>query len=252
MNNNNDIKIIGVIMTYNCAPFIEKAYDQIPKDHFFKIICADDESTDDTVVIVKRLGIPVFTHRHTGYGGNLFVGLKKALELGATHMIELHGDNQYDFSAVPTAIEKLRNGSDLILGNRFHDMRQPLRDGMDMSRYLGNIFLTTIGRIGLGINTRDLFPGFRAYSRRFVETLDFSNTSQNYFFSFEIIAQARYCNLKIDQVPVRCDYKEEHTSMKLWNGIPAILHTCWTVLLYWLACWNIKRGIFASLKTRRS
>lgn len=252
MNNDDDIRVVGVIMTYNCANFVEKAYNQIPKDYFFKIICADDESTDDTVDIVNRLGIPVFTHPHTGYGGNLFVGLKKALELGATHMIELHGDSQYDFSAVPSAIEKLRNGSDLILGNRFYDMRQPLRDGMDMSRYLGNIFLTTIGRIGLGIKTRDLFPGFRAYSRKFVETLNFSNTSQNYFFSFEIIAQARYCNLKIDQIPVRCDYKEEHSSMKLWKGIPAIFHTSYTVLLYWLACCNIKRGIFAPLKTRRS
>lgn len=239
-------------MTYNCASFVERAYNQIPKDYFFKIICVDDESTDDTVAIVKRLGIPVFTHPHTGYGGNLFLGLKKALELGATHMIELHGDSQYDFSAVPATIDKLRNGCDLILGNRFYDMRQPRRDGMDWARYLGNIFLSTIGRIGLGIKTRDLFPGFRAYSRRFFEITDTSKNSQNYFFSFEIIAQARYHNLKVCQVPVRCDYKEEHSSMKLWKGFPAILHTCYTVLLFRLARLNIKRGIFASLKNRRS
>lgn len=244
----NDKKIFGVIMTYNCASLVGEAYSRIPKELFDSIICVDDGSTDNSVEVVHKLGIPVFTHSHTGYGGNLLFGLHKALELGATHMIELHGDGQYDLSVVPIAIERLRSGCDLILGNRFYDMFQPLRDGMDIARYLGNIFLSTIARIGLGISTRDLFPGFRAYSRRFVETLDASDNSQDYFFSFEIIAQARYCNLRICPTPVRCDYKREHKSMKLWKGFPAILHTFYTIILYRLACFNIKRGVFAPLK----
>jgi len=119
--------------------------------------------------------------------------------------------------------------------------------GRGQARYLGNIFLSAIGRVGPGIPTRDLFPGFRAYSRRFVETIDIAHTSESYFFSFEIIAQARYCGLRICQVPVRCDYKGEHHSMKLSKGGPAILHTCRTVLLYRLAQLNIRRGIFAAL-----
>jgi glycosyltransferase involved in cell wall biosynthesis len=243
-------RITGVIMAYNCASLVGGAFRNIPQECFDEIICVDDGSTDDTVAAARRLGIPVFTHPHTGYGGNLFFGFRKALELGATHIIELHGDGQYDFAAVPAAIERLSAGCDLILGNRYHDMLQPLRDGMDIARYLGNIFLSAIGRLGLGIPTRDLFPGFRAYSRKFVETIDNAHTSQNYFFSFEIIAQARYCGLKICQVPVRCDYKGEHHSMKLGKGIPAIIHTCYIVFLYRLARMNIRRGIFASLPVR--
>jgi glycosyltransferase involved in cell wall biosynthesis len=241
-------RIIGVIMTYNCAGLVARAFRNIPRECFDEIICVDDGSTDDTVAVASRLGISVFTHPHTGYGGNLFFGFRKALEMGATHIIELHGDGQYDFAAVPETLERLAGGCDLILGNRYHKMLQPLRDGMDLARYLGNIFLSTIGRAGLGIPTRDLFPGFRAYSRRFVETIAIENTSTNYFFSFEIIAQARYCGLRICQVPVRCDYKGEHSSMKLSKGFPAILHTCGTVILYRLARLNIKRGIFASLQ----
>jgi hypothetical protein len=198
--------------------------------------------------VVRNLGVPVFTHPHTGYGGNLFFGFQKALESGASHIIELHGDGQYDFSVVPAALELLSSGCDLILGNRYYDMLQPLRDGMDIARYLGNIFLSAIGRVGLGIPSRDLFPGFRAYSRKFVETIDVAHTRKNYFFSFEIIAQARFCGFKICQVPVRCDYKGEHTSMKLSKGIPVIIHTCKTVLLYRLARMRVKRGIFASLQ----
>jgi glycosyltransferase involved in cell wall biosynthesis len=240
-------KIIGIILAYNCESLVGKAFQNIPREHFDEVICVDDGSTDNTLAAAKQLGIPVFTHEHTGYGGNLFFGFRKALEMGATHMIELHGDGQYGFSAVPPALELLRSGCDLVLGNRFHDMRQPLRDRMSLARYFGNIFLSTIGRLGLDIDSRDLFPGFRAYSRKFVNTIDATHTAQNYFFSFEIIAQARFAGLKICSVPVRCDYKGEHTSMKLTKGIPAIAHTCYTVLLYRLARLNIRRGIFASL-----
>lgn len=242
------LKVVGVLMTYNCAGMVAGAFRSIPQEYFDQVICVDDGSTDDTVAVAERLGIPVFTHPHTGYGGNLFYGFRKALEMGATHVIELHGDGQYDFSAVPPAIALMSSGCDLVLGNRFHVWRQPLRDGMDLARYFGNILLSTIGRIGLGIPSRDLFPGFRAYSRRFVETIDLAHTSQNYFFSFEVIAQARFCGLKISHVPVRCDYTREHSSMKLWNGLPAILHTCYTVVLYRLARMNIRRGLFASVR----
>jgi glycosyltransferase involved in cell wall biosynthesis len=242
----NEQRVVGVMMTYNCARLVTRAFKNVPRHYFHEVICVDDGSTDDTVAVASKLGIPVYTHPHTGYGGNLFFGFGKALEMGATHIIELHGDGQYDFGAVPETIDRLAEGCDLILGNRFYDMRQPLRDGMDLARYLGNIFLSAIGRAGLGIPTRDLFPGFRAYSRRFVETIAIERTSKNYFFSFEIIAQARYCGLKICQVPVRCDYKGEHSSMKLSKGFPAILHTCETVFLVRLARLNMRRGIFAS------
>ena len=241
-------KIFGLIMTYNCASLVGKAYRSLPKEEFDNIICADDGSIDNSVEVVRRLGLQVFTHSHEGYGGNLLFGLKKALELGATHVIEIHGDAQYSSSQIPLTISKLESGCDLILGNRYHDMLQPLRDGMDPIRYFGNIFISTIGRIGLGIPTRDLFPGFRAYSQRFIETIDLLKTSKNYFFSFEIIAQAQYLNLKICQVPVQCNYKDEHHSMSLINGIPAILHTCKIILYFRLALHNIKLGIFSSIK----
>jgi len=245
-------KTVGVIMTYNCARLVKKAYDSIPREYFDLIICVDDGSTDGTPEIAGELGVPVYTHPHAGYGGNLFYGFERALEAGATRIIELHGDGQYDFSAVPAAIEKLSAGCDLVLGNRFHDMLQPLRDGMDIARYLGNISLSALGRLGLGIPTRDLFPGFRAYSRRFVETLDMAHTSQNYFFSFEIIVQGRFSGLKICQIPVRCDYKGEHHSMKLSKGFPLIVHTCRTILLYRLARLGFRRGIFASLQPSKA
>src|SRR5438105_3325437 len=125
-------KVVGVLMTYNCAALVGRAYANIPQNYFDEIICVDDGSTDNSVTEANKLGIPVYTHAHAGYGGNLFFGFRKALERGATHIIELHGDGQYDFAAVPLALERLNEGYDLVLGNRFHRMLQPLRDGMDV------------------------------------------------------------------------------------------------------------------------
>lgn len=245
---NKNKKVIGIIMTYNCSPAIESLYKRIPKNLFDEIICVDDASTDNSLQVAKNLGIPAFTHPHTGYGGNLLFGLKKAVEMGATHMIEIHGDGQYDLASVAPAIAKLSSGYDLVLGNRFYKMSEPLNDGIDLLRYFGNIFLSLIARVGLGINARDFFPGFRAYSSRLINTIDFSNSSENYFFSFELIAQTHFLGLKIDWVPTHCNYKGYHNSMKVSKGIPAISHTIKTVILYRLATWNIKRGIFAPLK----
>ena len=66
---------------------------------------------------LKKNNIPFFTHEHTGYGGNLFFGLKKAFEKGATHVIEIHGDGQYDLNRI-IDVEKMLNDDkniDLIL-----------------------------------------------------------------------------------------------------------------------------------------
>ena len=241
------MKIVGLILTYNCESMIQRAIDNIPKEYLYKIICADDNSQDNTGKIVKNNNIDFLTHEHLGYGGNLFYGLEHAFKLGATHVVELHGDAQYDFNAIKKCIPLINQEADLILGNRFYKYLEPLRNGMDIFRYFGNIFLTFIGSIGLGIYTRDLFPGFRIYSKNFFETIDLKNTSNNYFFSFEIIAQSKYLNLKICSVPVQCDYKLEHNSMALINGFPAILHTIKTVMLYRIAKLNIKVGIFKNL-----
>ena len=94
------MKLTGLILTYNCENFVQKAINNIPKNILHEIICTDDDSKDNTRQIVERNKIPFYTHKHAGYGGNLFEGLKIAFERGATHVIEIHGDGQYDLSKI--------------------------------------------------------------------------------------------------------------------------------------------------------
>jgi glycosyltransferase involved in cell wall biosynthesis len=238
------MKIIGVIMTYNCESFVQNAIDQIPKDKFDEIICTDDGSTDNTIEVIKKNNIKFIENNHLGYGMNLYAGMKKAFELGATHVVELHGDSQYDFSYVKEMKSKFSDGFDLVLGNRFYDYRQPLNDGMPLYIYMGNIFLTLLGRIGLGIKNNDLFQGFRGYSKNLYNQINTSNFNQDYRFSYEIIAQSYYLNLNISSVPTKCNYKGDHTTMPLKRAIPCILHTLKIGLHYRLAKLGLKFSIF--------
>ncbi len=240
------MKLIGIILTYNCEKLVQKAIDKIPKNILYDVICADDASSDNTKSILEKNNIPFFTHEHTGYGGNLFFGLKKAFEKGATHVIEIHGDGQYDLTRIVEVQKMLKDDKniDLILGNRFYEYKKPLENKMGLIKFFGNIGVTFIASIGLGIRSRDLFPGFRVYSRNFYDTLNFEKLSKFYWFSFEIIALSVFNKLKIRDIPADCDYKTEHTSMSMWKGFPFIFHTIKTVIQFRLAKMKIKTGIF--------
>lgn len=239
------MKIIGLILTYNCEQMIQRTLNKIPKDQLDDIICSDDGSKDNTINILKKNNITSFEHKNFGYGGNLQYGLNKAFELGADHVIELHGDGQYDFSRINKTKEIINDTMpDLILGNRFYNYLAPLNNKMDIIRYIGNIIVTKFSSIGLGLKSRDLFPGYRVYSKNFFKSIPMSKLSKNYFFSFEIIVWSKLMNLKICSQPIDCDYSEEHSSMSLWMGIPFILHTLKTVFFYRLAKLGFKFGIF--------
>ena len=196
------MKLTGLILTYNCENLVQKAINNIPKNILYEVICIDDESKDNTRKVIEKNNISFFTHKHTGYGGNLFEGLKIAFKRGATHVVEIHGDGQYDLSKITDVYKILKNDNsiDLILGNRFYDYMKPLENKMGIVKYFGNIGVTLMASLGLGIKSRDLFPGFRVYSQNFFEKLNFEKLSKFYWFSFEIIALSVYNNLKIREI----------------------------------------------------
>ncbi len=237
-------KAICVILAYNCASVLENTYKRIPFASVDRIILVDDASTDKTLEVANRIGIEVFTHEHLGYGGNVKYSIKKGIELGAEYIVDLHGDGQYDPGAIPEALAKAREGYDLVLGSRFTDLKQPLLDHMSLARYLANIGLSAIERFVLNTNISEFHTGFRVYSKKLAETVALDNTSDDFLFGFEIIAQARFWNLKIGEVPVRCSYKEEHTSISIPRSILYAFQTFRTLALYLAAKTCIKTQLF--------
>lgn len=223
---NANFKVVGMIPAYNCARLLTSAYEQVPKEYFDSIIIVDDGSTDETLSVARSLGVLVFTHPHSGYGGNIKYAILKALELGADYTVEIHGDGQYDPSNIPAAIKKIQEERpDFLLGSRFTNIIGPLRDKMPLPRYLANLGMSFIDRLVLCLPLTEFHQGFRVYSRTLIETVGLEGTSDDHLFSFQIIAKAAFCRLKVREIPVRCDYANEHTSISLKRSVVYALQT---------------------------
>lgn len=239
-------KAIGIIMTYESSLYLEEIYHRIPKV-LDEVIVVDDESKDQakTGEIAKRLGIRFYPHKHLGYGGNIRFGFDRAMELGAEYMVEIHGDGQYDPTIIPSALDKIREGYDMVLGSRFCvSMLQPLRDGMSFSRFFANIGLSFIDRLILGASLSEFHTGFRVYSRNLVQRLPLEETSLDYLYGFQVIAQAIYYDLKIGEVPVRADYRKGHTSISIGRSTIYAFQMFYVLLQFRLARMGFKIRLF--------
>ncbi|TSC80410.1 MAG: C-methyltransferase [Candidatus Peregrinibacteria bacterium Gr01-1014_25] len=206
-------KVVAVIMTYNCARLLRKAYEQLPMDCIDEVIVTDDGSRDNIEQEAANLGLTLKRHTpNRGYGGNLKAGLTHALERGADYIVEIHGDGQFHPSALRHAMPFIREGREFIIGSRFIHPRRALELKMPLIRFLANRGLSFIDRIVLGLPFTEFHTGFRIYSREFLNAVPWRDNSNDYLFSFQIIAQAAYARARVAEVPVEADYRGDHTS----------------------------------------
>ncbi len=236
-------KVIAVILTYNCASMLAKAYASLPKDLVDEIIVTDDGSKDEIELEAQKLGLKL--HRHTpnrGYGGNVKAGIALALESGADYIVEVHGDGQFNPAALRDAMPYLLQGYEFVIGSRFIVPGRARELGMPLVRYLANRGLTFIDKLVLRLPFSEYHTGFRIYSRPLLERAAWQHNSNTHLFSFQIIAQAAYVNAKAAEVPAEADYRDEHTSHSLHGASLYAVRTFGVLARYILA----RAGIYYS------
>lgn len=237
----DELKVIVVLPAYNAGRTLERTYNDIPKDAVDEIILVDDASKDDTVEIAKRLNLHVIVHdRNRGYGANQKTCYNAALAMGADIIVMLHPDYQYDPTLLPQLIEPIKRGeADIVLGSRMMRHRDALRGGMPKYKYVGNIFLTWLENFVLCQRLSEYHTGYRAYSRKVLETVPFMSNSDDFVFDTEILIQAKVAGFRIAEVPVPTRYFSEASSIdllqSLWYGIGIVER----LILYLL--WRITR-----------
>ncbi|MDP2661164.1 MAG: glycosyltransferase family 2 protein [Dehalococcoidia bacterium] len=220
---------------YNAAKTLERTYADLPKDVVDSVILVDDASLDETAGIAQRIGLKVVLHaQNLGYGGNQKTCYVEALKDGADVVVMLHPDYQYDSRLVPQLIQPIIEGqADLVLGSRFLG-GQPLAGGMPVYKYISNRFLTIVENIVLRQHLSECHTGFRAFSRRSLETIPFLLNSNNFLFDSQIIAQMVAFGFKIGEIGVPTRYFKEASSVGLKNSVVYGLGTVKVMLRYLL------------------
>ena len=241
------MKVVIVMPAYNAAETLAMTFRAIPPGIADEILLVDDASLDGTVETAKALGIPIIRHPHNvGYGGNQKTCYMEALRSGADIVVMLHPDGQYDPAILPDMIAPIRAGqADLVLGSRFLHPGGALRGGMPLYKYVSNRFLTTTENLVLGTRLSEMHTGYRAYSRRFLETVPFLRNSIDFAFDTEILFQAVRHGFRIAEVPVETKYFPGASSASLKQSTVYGLKTLRVALQWLLYRWRIaKPGVF--------
>lgn len=160
-----------------------------------EVLIADNGSSDGSQEIARGLGARVIDVPEKGYGAALIAGIAGAR---GRYVIMGDSDDSYDFSALDPFIKKLRDGYDLVMGNRFKGGIAP--GAMPpLHRYLGNPVLSTIGRVFFGGPIRDFHCGLRGFSRAAIAALDLRAPGME--FASEMVVKATMRGLRITEVP---------------------------------------------------
>lgn len=214
-------KIVAILPAYNAAKTLTKTLADIPPGWVDEIILVDDRSEDDTAKLAHELGLRVFVHeQNLGYGGNQKTCYAEALKLGADIVIMIHPDHQYDPRLVPDLLlPLLRSDAEAVFGSRMMRPGGARDGGMPLWKYLANIFLTTIENIILGLRLTEYHSGFRAYSKKALEQINFMANSDDFVFDTEIIIQLKIKKLPIQEVPISTRYFKDASMIGLKKSI---------------------------------
>ena len=196
------------------ATCIQKAQQAIRKDGLSaEIIVADNGSTDGSQVIAAELGARVVPVKRKGYGSALIGGIDAA---EGQFVIMGDADDSYDFTAIAPLIAKLREGCDLVVGNRFLGGIAP--GAMPWShRWIGNPLLTLISRIFFHTPVGDAHCGLRGFRKDAYGRMRLRATGME--FASEMVIKASLKGMKIAEVPValKPDGRSRPPHLRTWR-----------------------------------
>jgi len=235
-------KIIVVLPAYNAAQTLEKTVSELDRHVVDDVLLVDDFSSDNTVKLAGRLGIRSFLHdRNYGYGRNQKTCYAEALKSGADVIVMLHPDYQYSPKLVTAMAAMVVSGEyDVVLGSRILGGKAR-KSGMPFYKYLSNRFLTFSENLLLGSKLSEFHTGYRAFSRRVLETLPLHENSDDFVFDNEMLAQTIYFDFKVGEISCPTKYFPEASSINFRRSVVYGLGVLWTSVRFRLGKWGLAR-----------
>jgi glycosyltransferase involved in cell wall biosynthesis len=202
------MKITAVIPCLNEADFIGDITAATLK-HVGKVIVVDDGSTDATAEIAQKAGAQIISHAtRKGAGAATRTGFEAAIRLGADIVVTLDGDGQHNPAEIPLLLRPiLDDKADLVIGSRFieHETNIPFY------RKFGIDIITWMYNLGSKIKVTDAQSGFRAHSRKLLESI--AITHDDFSFSIEVLVKARKKGFHFKEVPISCLYHDQGSTL---------------------------------------
>ena len=210
---------------------ITKAMDYLKRSGVDgEVLIADNGSTDGSQEIATRLGARVVDVPVKGYGAALGAGIAAAK---GTYVIMGDSDDSYDFSNLDPFVEQLRDGADLVMGNRFKggiakNAMPPLH------RYLGNPVLSTVGQVFYRTPIGDFHCGLRGFNRQSILGLHLNTPGME--FASEMVIRSTLFGLDIREVPttLKPDGRSRPPHLRSWRDGWLHLKLLFTFAPYWL------------------
>lgn len=232
-------KVLLIVPAYNEEASVLSVARDI-REAGYDFVIVNDGSTDNTAEICRNNNLPLLDLSvNLGIGGAVQTGHMYALECGYDIDIQFDGDGQHDVSSVPSLVEAIRDGSDLVVGSRFVPGAE---DDFQSSflRRAGIKWLSFLIRAVTGKRFYDVTSGFRACSRRAIELF-----SENYPIDYpepESIVVAMRNGLTVTEVPARMKERQGGiSSIKAFSSFYYMIKVSLAIIVQGLSA-KRKRG----------
>ncbi len=220
---------------YNAEKLMEGVIRNIPSEAWNSLetlLIVNDGSSDGTGELGRRLAkefpsIQVVDHPvNKGYGEAQKTAFDWVLKNKCDSVVMLHSDGQYPPDFLLRMIAPLEKGADVVGGSRtMHgDMRH---GGMSQARYWGTVVLNWVENTIFRANLTSYHSGYKAYSRKALENIPFTDYSSTFNFDSEMLVGAIRADLKIEEVPIPTIHGEGYSSLKPIPYGLSVLHTLW-------------------------
>jgi glycosyltransferase involved in cell wall biosynthesis len=173
-----------------------------------QVLVVDNASTDATAVAARQAGARVVREPRPGKGFALLTGFREAR--GADFLVMVDGDDTYPAEEVAKLLDAAQDGADMVLGTRLAGAEQ---GAFRAGHSLGNRLFNLLVRVLFGVQTHDLFSGYRVLSRRFLETTPL--IARGFEVEAELSLQAVVQGYRTAEVPIRYRARPEESPSKL-------------------------------------
>jgi glycosyltransferase involved in cell wall biosynthesis len=213
-------KVCVVMPAYNAEQTLRRTVAEVPRPLVDDIILVDDHSSDRTAQVARELGLHTLVHDHNrGYGGNQKTCYREALARDAEIVVMLHPDYQYTPRLVPALACCVSSGLyDAALGSRILGGRA-MQGGMPLYKYVSNRVLTAVENLVIGEKLSEYHTGYRAFSRRLLETLPLEENEEGFVFDAQMLVQAVHFGFRIAEVTCPTVYSADSSSIGFWSSV---------------------------------